>query len=259
MSNKLFILLIILKEELVISSERGNNSLELSRTREYYRVLLLQIYYTFVQAIPLLILIGVGAGIAVSFQAKAGLAIAGDHSHFGKILVVILFREVCPLFASLLLITRSATAVSSELATMKVGLEIEALNVMGIPISEYILKPRIWAGTVSIFCMAFCLFLSSLFGAWLGSNITGYFPVEYLASSLTSSFFPEDIFFFFFKTTIIGALVMKIACNRGLSLNKASFEVPIVTNMAVVDCLFAALLAQGCISALLYLIHGVGI
>lgn len=230
-----------------------------TRRREFLRVTLTQVYFTFIQAVPLLLIIGIAAGIAVSFQAKAGLSITGGHSHMGKILVVILLREVCPLFASLLLITRSVTAVASELATMKVGLEIEALEVMGIPVNDYILRPRIWAGTIAIFCMAYGLFLSSLFGAWLGANFTSYFPLEQLMGSLASSIFPEDIFFFILKTTIIGALVMRIACMRGLSLQKASFEVPIVTNMAVVDCLFIALFAQALISGLLYLIVGVGL
>ena len=235
------------------------HNLAYNRNREFLRVTLTQIYFTFIQAIPLIIVIGVASGVAVSFQAKAGLSITGDNSHLGKILVVILFREVCPLFASLLLITRSATAVASEMATMKVGLEIEALEVMGIKVSSYILKPRIVAGTISIFCMAFALFLSSIVGAWLGANFTSYFPAIQLLDSLASSFFPLDIIFFIIKTTIIGALIMRVACLRGLSLNKASFEVPIVTNMAVVDCLFVALSAQAVISGTLYLVNGIGL
>ncbi len=227
------------------------------RKRELLRVTLIQIYFTFIQAIPLIFVIGFASGAAVSFQAEVGLSITGGNEHLGKILVVILFREVCPLLASLLLITRSATAVSAELATMKVGLEIESLETMGIPIEEHVLRPRVWAGTISIVCIAYALFISSILGAWLGSNFSSYFPFDQLLNSLASSFFPEDIFFFIFKTTIIGALIMKVACDRGLSLKKASFEVPIVTNMAVVDCLFVSLSAQALISGLLYLIHGV--
>ncbi len=225
---------------------------------EFLHVFLHQVYFTFIQAIPLMAMLGLFSGAAISLQASLGMALLGG-VNMGKIHVLLLFREVAPMMASLIIITRSVTAVASELATMKVGQEIQALQVIGIDIKKYLLGPRIFGGTVSIFFMALTFYFFSIIGAWLGSNITSYFPLKIFLDSLSSSFRQADFIFFFIKTTLIGTIVFHIACKKGLSLKQASFEVPIVTNQAVVDCLFSAIFLQGFLSLIFYVYQGFNI
>ena len=229
------------------------------KRKEFLHVFLMQCYFTFFQAIPIMALLGTFAGIAVSFQAKMGLALLGGHENLGKILVVVLFREMAPLIGSIVIITRSVTAVASELATMKVNSEIESLDYMGININQYLLGPRILAGTFSILAMSICFLIFSIIGSWVGANWSSYYPFGQFLSSVAMSIRPSDFLFFIFKTTLIGTIVFKVACDRGLSLRSASFEVPIVTNRAVVDSLFLAISMQGIISLFFYLIVGVNI
>lgn len=228
-----------------------------NKRREFLRVLLTQIYFTFVDAIPLLALLGSVTGLALAFQARIGLSFIGGNDSLGQIIVYVLFREAAPLISSIILITRSVTAVASELATMKVGREIEALTVMGINISEYLLAPRLLAGNISLFLMTITFTYFSMIGAWIGANFTSYFPVTAFISSIMNSMAATDFLFFFLKTNLIGYAVMKIACLRGLSLSSGAFEVPIVTNRAVVDCLFAAFFLQGMVSGLFYMLVGI--
>lgn len=225
--------------------------------REFVRVFLRQTYYTYIQAIPLMAVLGVFAGLSVALQARLGLSFMGGNDSLGQIVVMVLIRELAPLMSSLVLIARSATAVASELATMKVQQEIDALLVMGININQYLLGPRILAATVSIFCMAVVFVLAGLVGAWFGTNFWSYFPLFQFLNSISSSLAPLDIFFFFAKTTIIGFAIFYVAIKSGLSLKKAPFEVPIVTNKAVVDSLFMAIALQIFMSGIFYLWIGI--
>ena len=102
------------------------------------------------------------------------------------------------------------------------------------------------------------LFLGfALIGSWLGVNMTSSFSVSQFLTSVSKSVMPGDILFFVLKSTIPGALVFMVACHKGLSLKAASYEVPIVTNHAVVDAFSLALVAQFILSLAFYAIYGI--
>jgi phospholipid/cholesterol/gamma-HCH transport system permease protein len=230
---------------------------EAGHRREFLRNFLLQVYYTFVQALPMQVVLGLFSGAAISFQADFGLAFLGNNNQLGKLLVLIVFREFTPLATSLILIARSVTAIASELATNKVQQEVEALQVMGISVYHYLLAPRIAAGAVSLFCMAVTFWGLALWGGWLGANFNGFFPLDQYLNSVSQAIRPADFPFFVVKTALIGAVVTHLGCKRGLSLQAAPFEVPIVTNRAVVDCLTVAIAIHGFLTAAYYVIFGV--
>lgn len=224
---------------------------------QFIKVFLSQTYFTFVQALPLLAIIGTLTGIAFAFQAQMGLTFLGGRENLGKFLVFILIREAVPFLTAMLLITRSVTAVASELATMKVQNEIGALETIGIDVEKYLLHPRIAAGSVSFFCMSVTLVSFALLGCWLGSNWSSYYPISEMLDKIALALTPTDFIFFILKTLPNGFLVFYIGAKKGLSLKKASFEVPIVTNQAVVDSLLVALGFQLILSGIFYAIIGV--
>lgn len=226
--------------------------------REFVRNFLLQVYFTFNQAALMVAFLGLASGVAIAFQANLGLALlGGTGDQLGKLLVFIIFRELTPLAASLLLIARSGTAIAAEMATIKVQQEIEALNVMGISVYHYLLAPRIAAGMVSLFCMAATFWAFAMGGGYIGANFDTDFPATQYLTSIAQSLRPADFLLFPIKTMVVGAVVTQIACARGLSLQNAPFEVPIVTNRAVVDSLTAALGIHVTLSAGYYLLFGV--
>jgi phospholipid/cholesterol/gamma-HCH transport system permease protein len=227
--------------------------------KEFTHVVLLQIFYTYVQSIKLLLITGIIIGLAIAFQAQIGLFFLGKMDTLGQILNTILFRELTPLFITILIIIRSITAITSELATMKVTREIEALQIMGISINEYLIYPRVVAGSISFFCMATTFFLIALFGFWLGLNINSYVPFSSILHFFTNTITPMHIIFFVLKTVLLGGFIVHRACKHGLSLKKASFEIPIVTNQSVVDCLIFGIGLQVFLSAVAYFVFQVGI
>jgi phospholipid/cholesterol/gamma-HCH transport system permease protein len=230
---------------------------EAGHRREFFRNFLLQIYYTFIQSVMMLAILGLVSGVAISFQTNVGLALLGNNDQLGKVLVFIVFREFTPLATSLILIARSVTAIASEMATIKVQQEVEALTIMGINVYHYLLAPRIAAGMVSLFCMAAAFWGFALWGGWIGANLYGNFPVSQYLTSIAQSLRSADFPFFVVKTSLIGGIVTHIACNRGLSLSGAPFEVPIVTNRAVVDSLTVAMAVHGVLTATYYIVFGI--
>lgn len=224
--------------------------------RQFVHNFLLQIYFTFVQSLTMVSVIGLAAGVAVSFQTQFGLALLGNNDQIGKVVVFILFRELVPIMAALLLIARSVTSVAAEMATSKFQQETEALNIMGISIYHYLLAPRIASGMVSLFCMATTMWGFALLGGWIGANFGDYFPVTQYLTSVSNALRPADFLFFPIKTFAVGGVVLWIGCQRGLSLQAAPYEIPIVTNRAVVDALTVALGVHMMLSTSYYILFG---
>ena len=235
---------------LIIQKKRGQR-------REFLTILLRQSYFTFVQSIFITGCLGFLCGVVFSFQAHWGLSFFGGQDKLGELLVYVIFREITPMATALLLIARSVTAVASELATMKVTSEIEALEVLGIDNYTYLFGPRVFAGALSLFCMALIFWTASVFGSWFGSNVTGYLPFSQLISAVTRAVTLPDLFFFTLKTVIGGGFFFYLACRRSMLIEGSSFEVPIATNQAVVDALIASFTCHFFFSALFYLTFGI--
>ena len=142
---------------------------------------------------------------------------------------------------------------------MKATNEIEALEFLGISINEYITKPRIVAGSISFFCMAFTFFLVSVFGFWAALNINSNISFGEISFFFIQTVTPIHIIFFFLKTILIGGIVVSLACKHGLSLEQATFEIPIVTNKSVVQCLITGITLQLVITSIAYFMFEVGI
>lgn len=227
-----------------------------NRWTAFGRVFLKQVYFTFVQAIPLVTLIGTLCGMGLTIQSQMGFSVEGGYEGLGKLIVYIVLREFTPLITGVLLVTRSVTALSSELATMKALKEIDALRFMGIDIKSYLINPRILAGSVSLFCMGFLFFISVLLGSWGMVNTEIYLTAQQFFDLISKHIEPRDIFFFIMKSTLSGWLVIHLACHIGLSLKEATYEIPIVANRAVVKGLFLVVTLNIVISAFYFALFG---
>ncbi len=221
-------------------------NIRIGARKEFFLMVLLQTYFTFIQSLKLLVVSALIIGFVVAVQAQIGLSVFGKLESLGQVLNTVLFREVTPLFITIFIIIRSITAITSDIATMKATNQIEALEFMGIDINDYLVRPRIFAGSISFFCMSFTFFVISLLGFWAALNINSNISLD-------------EITFFFIKTIIIGGLVVALACKHGLSLQNATFEIPIVTNRSVVQCLIYGIGLQMSFTAIAYLMFEVGI
>ena len=82
----------------------------------------------------------------------------------GRIMVWLAVREIAPLFTAILVVARSGTAITSELAQMKIGGEIEALERMGIPVSQYLVLPRVLGVALSLIFLAVYFAFGTILG-----------------------------------------------------------------------------------------------
>jgi len=202
---------------------------------EILKVIFSQVYYTGVQALPLIAMMALMSGTIIIIQSNSQLSKVGGGNLLGELLVVVVFRELSPLICALVVIARSGTAVASELGNMRVNREIEALESLGINPLSYIVFPRLIGGVVSVLCLSFYFSVIALLGGYLVSQFFHSIPFAFYLQNVTSAVTFDDVWVFLLKNTFSGSIIFTICCYQGMQVKYSSHEVPQVTTKAVVN------------------------
>jgi phospholipid/cholesterol/gamma-HCH transport system permease protein len=218
-------------------------------------ILFAQIYFTGVQALSLVALLGFVAGAVVVFYSIDQTSYLTGVGLGGKLLYLVVFKELGTLLVGLIVIARSISAIASELGNMKAGKEIESLWTLGINPITFLVLPRIVGGILSLLLLTVYLNLASLAGGYLTSYFLEGVSLSLFLNSFLENITKADFFLFFLKIMLTGMFIFSIACSHGLSVEKSHHEVPRVATTAVVNSILCLSCLQFLISFLLFIIN----
>ena len=210
-------------------------------------VLYRQIYFTGVEALGTVALIGALLGIVIITEVAS---LVGPNAELtGKILVWTVVREVGPLLTATLIVARSCTAVASELGSMKLNDEVSHLSIMGIDPYGYLLVPRILGMTLAVvFLTVYFQFCSIAGGLLLSSQL--FVDIQFFRH--LQGIFAElsllDIAVSLLKSFLFGLLIAAISCYHGFRVRSSLTEIPQVTAVAVMQSLFFMFIIDGVIT-----------
>lgn len=202
--------------------------------RTLYGVISAQIYFTGWQAIPLIAFLAVGSGAIIALQSIMQMTFFGGIDYVGKFMVMILVRELGPLLTALIVIARSGTAVASELGSMQVNKEMDALKTMGINPLSFVIFPRLVGGIVSVICLAFYFVMFATVAGALVCRFVKGMPFDLYFTSLSQAAGMSDVFIFIIKNLLSGLIIFSVSCYQGLQVDRSPHEIPQVTTKAVV-------------------------
>ena len=101
--------------------------------------------------ISLMILFIVASVIAL--QVSNQFLMSGADSYIGGFLAIALIREIAPGFAALAIGARAGTAITAQIANMKVTSQVDAIKVLKVDPIGYYFAPRILAGAAGVMCV----------------------------------------------------------------------------------------------------------
>lgn len=221
--------------------------------RTIFGVVSSQIYFAGYQALPLISMLALGTGAVVILQSSSNLNLLGGADMIGKLLVMIIVRELGPLMTAFVVVARSGTAVASELGNMRANREIEALEVMGINPLSFIVFPRLIGGIISVICLSIYFILIAILGGFLLTRLIHGMSFSFFVDSLASNFAFGDIWLFLLKTSFGGMIIFIVSSYQGLSVRKSHTEVPVVTMQAVVKSMIYVVVFNMSVTILFYL------
>jgi phospholipid/cholesterol/gamma-HCH transport system permease protein len=202
-----------------------------------------QVHRSGVRLLPLVAFIGCALGMVVIGQTVSLLSRVGAQNFTGTVMVTVVVRELGPLVAALLVLTRVGTAIVIELGTSRAMGEIEALEALGIDPVHYLVLPRVIGLALGVYGLTVYLILVALSSGYLFAFLQGIplLPGDYLGQ-LAGALRWQDFVLLALKTVCFGALIANITCYQGLAQPLRLEEVSSATTRAVVHSVAACIL-----------------
>ena len=213
-----------------------------------------QFFFFGVESVRFILIVAVLVGISVVVQLGVWTGKLGQSQKLGPLLVVVVARELGPLFANFVLIVRGGSAIATELGIMKVGGEVRVLEAQGLEPLLFLVMPRVLAMAVSAFCLTVIFVLMAFasgygFGAFVGqANVD---PAVFL-NSVFKAVHPFDAIGFLVKCLLPALLTGVICSTEGLSVEGGITQVPRGATRALARSLGALFVTSAVVSLLTY-------
>jgi len=236
LSEALGYFLFLMKETLLFPQKR----------RIGLRVLIMQIYFTGVEALSVIALLSLGIGAVIIMQGKTIMPLVGDEV-FYNILILIIMRELGPLMTAFIIIARSGSAITTELGNMVISHEIEAYMTAGInPISQ-LGVPRLIGVTVAMVLLNIYFNIFGLLGSYLVTSLLAPFPFQEYISSLAQQISLTDAMASIIKSFLFGIIISVVSTYHGFKVQHAITEVPQRTIKSIGNSMVFCILLDGII------------
>jgi len=182
------------------------------------------------------VFIGAVATIQVAFQLSSPLvprSIAGSISRDSTIL------EFSPTISALVLAGRVGSSIASQIGTMRVTEQIDALEIMGVNAPGYLIAPKIIAGITMIPLLVIYSMILGILGGYIACAVTGTIaPAEYL-TGLRDGFNPIIIQVALTKAFFYGFIITTVCAYQGFYTSGGALEVgQSATTGVVYSCIF---------------------
>lgn len=186
-------------------------------------------------ALPMVALVNVLVGGIVAFVGSLQLRRFGAEIYVSNLIGVMEVREMGPLMTAIVMSGRTGSAYAAEIATMQGTDEIDALRVIGIPIFDYLILPRLTALTAMmplLFMYAGALGILGGFAvAVYLMNISAGSFITHLRDAVTE----KDILLGLAKATAFGSWIAIASCHIGLKAGRSATDVGRAATSAAVS------------------------
>ena len=222
-----------------------------------------QVLFSGIHAVTFVGFLALVTGLSLVTQSQLWVSRVGGGEVLGALLATMLTAHIGPLVVNFVVIGRSGTAIATELATMKINGDINALERQGFDVLRYIVLPRVLALSLVTLSLSVVFVLIALGSGYLSAVFSGNLntsPAVFLGSVI-SEMTGQNFVALIAKTLIPGFATGVICCAQGLSVGTSFNDVPRASTRAVVQSITALF----CLIALIVLMntmissaHGVG-
>ena len=207
----------------------------LPRKPHYWDDIFIQMDIIGVGGLPVVSLTGFFSGAVMALQMSRALQTYGATSQVGQIVAITLVREMGPVLTALMIAGRNASGMASEIGSMKVTEQIDAMRALGTDPVQKLVKPRLIATAVVLPLLTIIADFLGIVGGWI---------VACLMLSLTTSaqywnnswraLEYNDISQGLLKPFVFAIVIALVGCHYGMSTTGGTQGVGLATTQAMV-------------------------
>jgi phospholipid/cholesterol/gamma-HCH transport system permease protein len=201
----------------------------------------------------LIVIITTGfAGMVISLQL-AGLAVRYGVGRFvGGGVGIAMAREFAPMLTAIVVAGRAGSAITAEIASMKVTEQIDALDAMATSPVKYLVVPRFLACLAMVPILTLFANISGVCGGCLVANIQANITPKMFFDSIRNMVYMSDFWGGIEKSLIFAAEIAMIGCYQGLTTKGGAAGVGISTTGSVVFSMIIIFISNYFLSAWLF-------
>lgn len=187
-----------------------------------------------VGSLPIVLLTGIFAGLVLAYQSDHAFRLFNAETLVGATVAVSLLRELGPVFTGLMVAGRTGSSMTTELGTMRVTEQIDAMAVMAVNPIQYLVMPRVVATVVMV------PVLNMLFN-FVGIASAYGLSVEYMKTDpgifiyhITRFVTVQDFLYSTIKAGVFGLIIGMVGCYKGFYASGGAKGVGEATTSSVV-------------------------
>jgi phospholipid/cholesterol/gamma-HCH transport system permease protein len=212
----------------------GSAVANIFRQPRYLRETMQQADSIGVGSLPIVLLTGFFTGAVLALQSANSMARFGALSKTGMFVSFSMVRELGPVLTGLMVAGRNASGMASELGSMQVTEQIDAMRALGTDPIKKLVTPRVVATTIMLFFLTILSDLVGLSGgAMIAAGLLRLDLSQYWMSAWQDLAF-RDLFMGLSKPVISGFIIATVGCFYGLRTRGGTQGVGHATTQAVV-------------------------
>lgn len=205
------------------------------------------------ESIPIIMLTGAFTGAVLTLQtayqlgADTYLPISVVGSIVGQSIII----ELAAVIGALVLAGKVGARISTELGTMRVSEQIDALESMGFNSVTFLVVPRVLSGILMFPVLYVVAAVMGISGGLLAGSLDGILLAAEFMQGAREFFFPEDVVFGVVKSFVFGFVITSISSFKGYYASGGAEGVGKATTQATVLSCIYILLSDFMLAALL--------
>lgn len=152
--------------------------------------------------------------------------------------------ELAPTLSCIVLAGKVGSNIASEIGTMRITEQVDALEVMGINSSSYLILPKVLAAVLMFPLLVIMAGFLSILGGYIAGTLAGVISPEEYVRGLRYDYKPFGVTFALIKTVVFAFLVSTISAYRGYNVQGGALEVGAASTAAVTNSCVAIVAAD---------------
>ncbi len=192
-----------------------------------------------ISSLPITLSIVGMTSIIVTSQVASEMVKQGGGNFVGLLISILIVREVGAVMSGFAIISMIGSSLASEIATMRVTEQIDAIQVLKVSPIRYLFVPRVLSGLIM---MPLLVIIASAFGVITGAvttTLTTELTYKAYFDSAWIGIYMKDLGVCILKSIAFGGTIALISCSCGYQASGGAKGVGLATNKAVVWSLVA--------------------
>lgn len=211
-----------------------------------------EIYAIGVGSLPVVGITAVFAGTVLAVQGYQTFKQFGAQDMVGLFVALAGVREMAPILAAAMVSAKAGAAITSDIAAMKNGQQIDALEVMAVDPMETLVAPKLIAALIALPALTIISSFLTVVSAAVVSTMQLGVEKAFFLGNVEQWLKPDDLYKGVFKGLVFGALLWITSCWQGMNAGPGPEGVGRATNRAIVIEVLGCLTLNVALTAVLY-------